>query len=183
MYPKSLQTLRGKIIIRSVYSMLIRSCWHCWELVPQSQPSEQGSHVGKEEKGSAKGKYFLLSHSKPGPGWPIRSGQEPVSGMAVVITIIQEIIVMGKTPVCSGFLSCPSRRGEGARCCHGGIPLAATGFSRFWESRLGKPNFFCHFNVSLCCLKSQLRPSPLRHVERRGAGCCGCRRLEKSPDF
>ena len=29
----------------------------------------------------------------------------------------------------------------------------------------GKTNF-CHFNVSFCCLKPQLRPSPLAHVER-----------------
>lgn len=58
-----------------------------------------------EEKGCVKSKHFChLKATRPG----LSTGE---SRMAVVITMIQEIIVIGKMGSCFGFLFHPSQRG------------------------------------------------------------------------
>lgn len=91
--------------------------------------------------------------------WPTL-GTGAGSRMAVVIIIIQEITVIGEMGPRFGFLFHPSQRG-------GGRVLLSWRYSFGSHVLLGfcilvlhsGKNNFCHFNISLCCMKSQLWPS------------------------
>lgn len=111
-------------------------------------------------KGCVKGNIFVIP-KQPGLAYPLGTGAG--SRMAVVITIIQEIIVIGKMGPCFGFLFHPSQRGGRSvvlpwRYSFGSHVLL--GFC-ILVLHSGKNNF-CHFNISICCLKPQLWPSIVR---------------------